>query len=417
MTVSASSFVPKPGTPFQWVGMERLEELRRKQERIAKGLKRGVRFKRHGRGISMLEAVFSRGDRALCRVLERAWRNGARFDGWEELHDSEAWRRAFADEGIDPGFYAHRELDTDGRLPWDVLDSGVSREWLAAEYRRSLAGETVPPCGADGCHGCGTFAKECVAGVVAESEKRRLDRAPRPPAALDRPADSPRYRYRVRFVKLGRLRFLGHLDLMRLILRALRRAGVALVYSQGFNPKPRLSLGPALSVGVYSEGEYADFESFDRLDSPEAIQRMNDALPEGVRFEALRMIRRDLPALTDAMRAARYRVHTGGGRDLAADLERFRARRGVTVTRLKKNGKEHRFLLDDELSGLEQVDGDSLRMTLALRGGGASVRPGEVLREIFGEGPESFTLVREELLVDWKGRLVDPMLAASASDG
>jgi radical SAM family uncharacterized protein/radical SAM-linked protein len=417
VTVSASSFVPKPGTPFQWIGMERVEELRRKQDRIARGLKRGVRFKRHNREISMLEAVFSRGDRALCRVLERAWRGGARFDGWEELHDNEAWKSAFAAEGIVPAFYSQRELDPDGRLPWDVLDSGVNRKWLAAEYRRSLEGETVPACGAEGCHGCGAFAKECVEGVVAASEKRRLDRGPATPAVEERPADAPRYRYRVKFVKRGRLRFLGHLDIMRLVIRALRRAGVALVYSQGFNPKPKLSFGPALSVGVSSEGEYTDFESYDRLDSSEALQRTNGALPEGVRFEGLRMIRRDLPALTDAVRAARYRVHTGGGRDLAGELDRFRARRGVTVSRIKKNGKEHRFLLDDEVLGVEQVDGDSFRMTLALRGGGASVRPGEVLREIFGAAFESFELVREEILVDWKGRLVDPMLAASASDG
>jgi radical SAM family uncharacterized protein/radical SAM-linked protein len=417
VTVSASSFVPKPGTPFQWVAMEREEELRRKQDMIAKGLRRGVRFKRHDRAISTLEAVFSKGDRALCPVLERAWRNGARFDGWEELHDGAAWKRAFADEGIDPAFYSHRELDPEGRLPWDVLDTGVNRRWLAAEYRRALEGKSVPACGADECHGCGSFAKECVDGVVAASMKKRLDPTPVEHAAAARPADSPRYRYRARFTKGGLLRFLGHLDIMRLIIRALRRAGIEMVYSQGFNPKPKLSFGPALPVGVSSEGEYADFESYDRLEPSETLRRLNGALPDGVRFEAVRMIRRGLPALTEAVRAARYRVHTGCGRDLAGELDSFRARRGVTVSRTKKNGREHSFLLDEEVLELKQLDGDSLSMTLALRGGGASVRPGEVLQGIFGAAARSFTLVREQLLVDWKGRLVDPMLAASAADG
>jgi radical SAM-linked protein len=218
-------------------------------------------------------------------------------------------------------------------------------------------------------------------------------------------------------VKQGRLRFLGHLDVMRLIIRALRRAGVALVYSRGFNPKPKLSFGPALSVGVSSEGEYFDLGSHDRLDSPEALRRMNAALPDGIRFVSLARIRRDLPALTDAMRAARYRVHIEGRDDLGAALDAFRARRDVTVNRMKKSGRSHSFVLDDELLGLELLDDDSFRMTLALHGGEASIRPGEVLREIFGEASGGITLVREDLLVDWKGRLVDPMLAASASDG
>jgi radical SAM-linked protein len=410
ITLSASSFVPKPGTPFQWVAMDRGEELRRKQERIAGRIRRGIRFKRHHRETSFLEGTFSRGDRALCGVLEGAWRNGARFDGWVELHDGQAWEDAFRSEEVDPSFYAHRPLDRDGRLPWDVVDSLINRRWLASEYERALKGEGLGICGPDACHGCAPFAGECVDGVVARSAEKRL--APSPP----RPDPGPppeKLRYRVRFNKQGLLRFLGHLDLAKLVIRAFRRARITLAYSQGFNPKPKVAFGPALPVGISSEAEYADFESYDLLDTRETLERINRVLPAGIRFDALSAIRQDQAALCDAARAARYRVHTGGAFDLEAGLASFEARSDVRVSRRKKNGKLQQFELARELLGLEMLDGGAFRMTLAL-GGGASIRPGEVLQAMFGESSTEFRTVREELLVDWKGRLVNPLLAASA---
>jgi radical SAM-linked protein len=221
----------------------------------------------------------------------------------------------------------------------------------------------------------------------------------------------------VRFHKLGRLRFLGHLDLGRLLMRALRRAGIPLVYSQGFNPKPKVAFGPALPVGVRSDGEYFDFETHERLDPETAVEAINGSLPSGVRFLSMRAVPRDQPALGESVRAARYRVHPANGFDLAGALERFQARAGITVRRRRKNGKIREFELGRELLGLEPLDDGSLRFTLALHGSDASVRPEEALRELFGEAADPYDLVREELLVDWNGRLVNPMLAASASHG
>ena len=441
VTLSASSFIPKPETPFQWVGMERIESLYRKQDRIAARVRRGVRFKHHHCETSYMEGVFSRGDRALGNVLERAWRNGARFDGWEEHFRLDAWREAFRSEGIDPDPYAYRDLDPAGRLPWQVIDSRVNRKWLAIELRRALEQATLSVCGPEACHGCAPFARDCVKGLIAETTGRPLDsdlpllatpaapgpaRTPgadqAPPLRPRRSPDElraeqerrPRYRYRARFTKSGRLRFLGHLDLSRLLLRALRRAEVRLVYSNGFNPKPKVAFGPALAVGVRSDGEYVDFDSHERLEPAEVTERINAKLPREVRFTALREIRRDLPALGEAIRAARYRVLTGADVDLAAAVDGFRRRSPVTVVREAK-GKLRSFALDEELLELEPLDSGALRLTLAHRMNGASLRPDEALREIFGRRSERFDLVREELLVDWNGRLVNPLLAASAS--
>ena len=443
VTMSASSFIPKPETPFQWLGMDRLENLYRKQERISRRVRRGVRFKHHECETSFLEGVFSRGDRSLCNVLERAWRNGARFDGWEENFARKAWEDAFRAEGVDAEALAYGDLDPTGRLPWHVVHSRINRKWLAIELKRAMEAATLPVCGPAHCHGCAPFARECVKGIVKETTGRPLDSAlpvlstpcapgpglpvraeaapqlrpqlPAPPSVEPDELERPRYRYRARFVKAGRMRFLGHLDLTRMMLRGMRRADIELVYSQGFNPKPRVAFGPALSVGVQSEGEYVDFQSWQALDTETVAERINAALPAGVRIETVIAIRRDLPALSDVIRAARYRVHAGGI-PLEGALRGFRARGPVVVERESK-GKVKRFSLDDELLELTPMADDALRLTLALRTDGASVRPEEVLGALFGERAAGLRIVREELLVDWHGRLVNPLLGASAVHG
>jgi len=297
-------------------------------------------------------------------------------------------------------------------------------------------------CGPKECHGCAPFAKDCVKGVVSVTTGRPLDaglpvlatpaaelpvcaaRAPDPPPPLlpteRAPAETiddsePRYRYRARFTKAGNVRYLGHLDFSRTMMRAFRRARVPLSYSQGFNPKPRVAFGPALPLGVASEGEYVDLELTRLVDPDETLATLNAELPTGVRFDSMREIGRSVPALSEAIRSARYRIHTGEGLALEEDLRTFRARGSVEILREKK-GKRSVLKLDDALLGIETVASDTLRMTLALGGEGASVRPDEVLRSVFGERAERMRVVREEMFVDWEGRSVDPLLAASAAE-
>lgn len=455
VTLSASSFIPKAETPFQWFGMQRIEEHDRKQDRIAGRVRRGVRFKHHPCATSYYEAVFSRGDRSLCAVLERAWRNGARFDGWEEHFRADAWRAAFEAEGIDPDRFAYADYDPDGRLPWDAVDSRVNRKWLKLELQRALNEATLSVCGPTDCHGCAPFARECVKGVVKETTDRPLDCAlpvlatpaapgPGEPARADSapplvpidgraggaagaaagagdggPAgepEGPRYRYRARFAKLGRMRFLGHLDVTRLLMRALRRAGVPLVYSQGFNPKPKVAFGPALSLGVASEAEYLDFETREPQEPADLLRRLAGALPRGVVFDAVRPIESGLPALVEAIGAARYRLISSNGLDVAGAVEAWQRGDGGRIVRERK-GKMRTFELAEEVLELVALDRRAARLTLALRGGAASVRPEEATRAIFGAGADELALVREDVLVDWNGRWVDPLLAAEAARG
>lgn len=156
LTVSASNFVPKPHTPFQWEPQDSMDELYRKQRLLKDALKyiKGVTYNWHDTRLSMLEAVFSRGDRKLSGVLEEAFRLGCRFDSWMELFDYDKWMKAFEAAGISKEFYANRERGENEIFPWDMIDTGVSREFLWSEKKASLAGVTTPDC-REGCLGCG----------------------------------------------------------------------------------------------------------------------------------------------------------------------------------------------------------------------------------------------------------------------
>ena len=156
VTCSASTFVPKPFTPFQWQGQDSLNTIREKQARLGEILHqvKGVNFNWHEPELSMLEACFARGDRRMGSVLYAAWKNGCRMDGWSEFLNFDGWMRAFETCGIDPAFYANRERGEKELLPWDFIDAGVTRTYLWREWQKALRAETTPDCRL-GCQGCG----------------------------------------------------------------------------------------------------------------------------------------------------------------------------------------------------------------------------------------------------------------------
>ncbi|HML89209.1 MAG TPA: TIGR03960 family B12-binding radical SAM protein [Methylomusa anaerophila] len=156
VTISVSSFVPKPHTPFQWFGQNPVEEIERKQRLLRSLIKdRNITLNWHDARTSFLEGVFSRGDRRLGRVLYQAWQNGARFDGWSEHFKFDVWMEAFVATGIDPAFYANRERQFDEILPWDHLSSGVDKSFLVREYGQALSESVTKDCRRDLCADCG----------------------------------------------------------------------------------------------------------------------------------------------------------------------------------------------------------------------------------------------------------------------
>ena len=154
LTVSASSFVPKAFTPFQWAKQNTIEELRVKQHIIRENIKRkAINYNYHESVVSVLEGVFARGDRRLSKVLISAFKKGVRFDGWADCFDNDKWNEAFSECGIDKDFYT-RERSMDEVLPWDMIDVGVSKKFLINEAKKAERAEITPNCRAK-CAGCG----------------------------------------------------------------------------------------------------------------------------------------------------------------------------------------------------------------------------------------------------------------------
>jgi radical SAM family uncharacterized protein len=296
--VSLSSFIPKPHTPFQWLAMDDEAALAAKQAFVRGELRRfrSVEVKTHALATSVLEAVFSRGDRRLGPVLVEAWRRGARFDGWDDRLDGAAWKAAFAAAAIDPRVYLG-PLPRSAFLPWDVVETGLKKGLLVRELDAALRAERTPgclerPCAA--CEGCDTRAWK------KRGRPAAIAPAPPPPAPAGEPEEGT-VRYRAVYSKRGKARYLSHIDLIHVIQRAFRRAGVEVRKTQGFHPKMDFTYGPALPLGMEARREVLEFRSGRRLEAPDFLRRVNRNLPAGIRFAALERLPAGSPSLSAAI--------------------------------------------------------------------------------------------------------------------
>lgn len=306
INVSVSTFIPKAHTPFQWEPQSSPEEVEKKQRFLRKSLDRqGLQFKWSDSRLSLLEGVFARGDRRLSHLLETAYLLGCRLDGWGEHFRYALWEKALCQCGVDPSFYL-RKRDVDEILPWDHLHSRVSKSFLKQEREKALENLCTPDCRRASCNGCGVcFGVDGLSNRLAEWETV-LNLTP----AAAKPTESslPVRRFRTRLTKLGPIRFLGHLDFARGIIRAFRRAGIPLVFSQGFHPLPRIAFGPPLPVGYESWAEYLDFHVLGKFQPGKALLRLNEVLPQGVEFLEIEEIPLSFPSIFDSIIHILYNI-------------------------------------------------------------------------------------------------------------
>jgi radical SAM family uncharacterized protein/radical SAM-linked protein len=355
INVGISAFVPKPHTPFQWMGQTELSEIRRTQDYLRKSFrKKGVSFKGQHVELSLLEAVFSRGDEQCAGLLEAAWRSGCRFDGWSENFRFDKWIRASEETSLDLYAYASRSYDTETPLPWRFIDTGITDEFLEAEYRKALSGEVTLDCKKE-CYSCGLACRSIGDGVKS-SEQDPQEITYNFPAAEPHEKIMPR-KYRVRFSQSGILRNLSHQEMINALMRALRRADIHLIYSSGFHPHPRISFGPALPTGVSGMNEYFDIEVAVGTGTTEFLKRVNAELPEG--FDILEIS--DAPlngsSLNDLISCYEYEILIDN--ETFKKVESFMNLREHHVTR-----NERTIDIRSMVKGAE-MDGGTLRLTLA----------------------------------------------------
>ena len=452
VVVSVSTHVPKPHTPFQWCAMDTPDVVRQKQswlEEEARGAKVDLRM--HDCDTSWLEAVFARGDRTLASVVERAFRAGARFDSWEDQKRMDAWEAAFAAEGIDPATYLGT-IPVSARLPWDHIDVGLEEGFLLREYRKALKNRLSLPCGkvagafvhasnlrdakADErrlvCYDCGVacdlsamreqrlvFLRKLGAEVPREpapspAERKRVNPRARPIPIVQGEAR----RYRFLYEKIGPAAFLSHLDVIRALPRAFRRLELPLFYSQGFHPKPDMTFGPALSLGVASLCEVVDVKIAADVDAAALCAALGDGAQVGMRFVGGARLgpqdagaARVIDAASYAVGVPRSVVEARGGvawlrERVAAVME---ATEQVVVRRIEKIGKRvnvrefvQTLAVDTEDAhaalGRAGVVGEmvALAVDVEVRGSGG-VKISEVVEVIFGDAETPHRAVRTAL--------------------
>ncbi len=387
ITVSLSPFVPKTHTPFQWCRQDRPDEIREKFNFLKKRLKnRKITVKWHDTGISMLEGVFSRGDRRLGAALLEAWRRGCRFDGWTEEFDLSAWTEAFRQTGIDPECLLYRERDLEEVLPWDIIDTGITKAFFQEEYRRSLEAATTPDCLTDACSLCGVCNEE-ISNVYADAPEETHPRR----AAGSRQHLPVLKRFRLRYGVRGRLRFLSHLEMMGLLARALSRAGIPVAYSQGFHPHPKIAMGPARPVGVAGLNEYFDLTVAGSLFEDDLVVRLNRVLPEEIRISGVNWIPNQTAAVSSVIRFGEYRVRIPKAlfREPPASLvARFLARGEIPVQRTKK-GRTKTLDIRPMIRemALQSEQGDTVVLQMMVQTGDqGGVRPEEPVLALLDAG-------------------------------
>lgn len=287
VNLGVSTFVPKPFTPFQWDAQISIEETHAKHQLLQDNMKRfGLKFGRHDAQMSYLEGVFARGDRQVGRLLETAHELGCKFDGWGEHFQFRKWIEAAERTGIDMDAYI-RKRDLKEELPWDHIDCMVDKQYFVDEYWRSRLALLAEDCRQVKCHQCGVIDDDqhgCLTMLRTSREGQKKEQTWQRQSTPERPQTTAVQKIRFRFVKQGSMRFLSHLETMRALTRALRRAEMPVQHSQGFHPQPLLNFATALPVGVESTGEYGDVTLFESIDADAFQTRLNAVLPEHLRM-------------------------------------------------------------------------------------------------------------------------------------
>ncbi|MFG6104998.1 TIGR03960 family B12-binding radical SAM protein [Leptothoe sp. EHU-05/26/07-4] len=385
--ITVSNFTPKPHTPFQWHSVS-TSEFERKQAMLRETFRsiRGVKVNFTDVRISAMEDFVGRGDRRLSKVVRRAWELGAGMDAWWESLERafNAWTQAIEDAGltwkyrqVEQGEWnlgeslenesvdqaenatqvenLHRwQVAMDAPLPWDHLDTGIDKTWLQDDLRRAMAAAIVPDCSFEGCSHCGVCGTDFGHNIVIP---------PLPIPSFEghsKPKSERVQRLRVTLGKLGDMALIGHLDLARMLDRAVRRAALPISFTGGYHPGPRIAPANALSLGATSTGEVVDFELTEQMDRTDFRQRLQVQLSDSLPIYDVQEVDIKAPSATKALNQADYLLaittqQEGQALNWQALIDRILATDEIIDTHTTKSGKVKQINLRERLHTVEVV--------------------------------------------------------------
>ncbi|MCL1975083.1 MAG: TIGR03960 family B12-binding radical SAM protein [Firmicutes bacterium] len=382
LSLGVASFVPKAHTPFQWCAQDNAEVLRTKQRYLLNLIRpiKQVSLSYHDVDTSLLEAALARGDRRLGDVLLKAWQMGCHADGWTESFNFQRWQAAFAACNLSLEEFACRNYEKNDVLPWQHIESGVSREWLWREYELAAQQGTTEDCRFDSCSGCGVCQKlDCRPHKAKPLLQIMPESAANSVSANTLSIAKAKQRWRVRLSVTEPACWLSQLDILTAFEKAVRRSALPIAYSQGFNPHMLISWGPAHAVGLCGDSEYTDLV-FNEAVPHDWLTRLNGVLPLGLHLLAAAPIAENTPALMKIIDRADYSLELKGeldSRKLEQAIADFMAMQNYMVVRNSPKGKK---MVDIRLCLHSLTHHDNNLLFSCLLHSGALIKPSELIQ-------------------------------------
>lgn len=320
ITCTLSIFVPKPFTPFQWCGQMDLKEVSEHIRYLKEKTKhiKGLKINYHEDVISQIEAVLTRGNKSLCKYIEALYKKGCYLDAWGEYFKENIWHETAKELDIDLAELAKHQYSTDEELAWDFIDTGIDKSWLVNEYNLAITPcpdatqpSVVPTCEKQ-CVNCGVCKNLKTHKVIAKpfkaSEKaQHLKIEHKDPTTING-YDKEVYKYRIKLTKTGILKYFSHLDWQNTFFKSIARTNLDVVYSLGYNPSMKVSMGVALPLFAESDGELVDVELFNDLTEDELKLKLEKVLPKESKIISIVKIPKNAPAIDITAQWAEYKV-------------------------------------------------------------------------------------------------------------
>ena len=320
ITCTLSIFVPKPFTPFQWCGQMDLKEVSEHIRYLKEKTKhiKGLKINYHEDVISQIEAVLTRGNKSLCKYIEALYKKGCYLDAWGEYFKENIWHETAKELGIDLAELAKHQYSTDEELAWDFIDTGIDKSWLVNEYNLAITPcpvesqpSVVPTCEKQ-CVNCGVCKNLKTHKVIAKpfkaSEKAQHSKIEHKDPTTINGYDKEVYKYRIKLTKTGILKYFSHLDWQNTFFKAIARTNLDVVYSLGYNPSMKVSMGVALPLFAESDGELVDVELFNDLTEDELKLKLEKVLPKESKIISIVKIPKNAPAIDITAQWAEYKV-------------------------------------------------------------------------------------------------------------
>lgn len=316
ITCTLSIFVPKPFTPFQWCPQMPLDKVTEHIKYLKDKIShlKGVKINYHEQFTSQVEAVLTRGDTSLCKYIEALYKKGCYLDAWGEYFNENIWHETAVELGINLCELAQKQYSLDETLPWDFINVGIDKEWFLNEYKNAFE-DNLPdfrPTCETHCVNCGVCKNLNTEKIIAKpfeaSEKAKNLKIevkdPKTCSGYDREI----YKYRIKLTKKGNLKYFSHLDWQNTFLKSLARTGLNVVFSLGYNPMMKVSMGIALPLFAQSECEFVDIELFDKLSPDEIKLKLQKVLPEGAEIISIVNIEKSAKAIDVTAQWAEYEI-------------------------------------------------------------------------------------------------------------